>query len=154
MNKVLAIDPGNIESAYCVFEEKKPVKFGKMENADFKEVVLREYAGNGYDVVIENIACFGMPVGRETFDTCRWIGRFQEVASRWGIEPILIDRPDVKTYLCGKRNATDANVCQTVRDRFGQKGTKKNPGLLFGMSKDMWQACAVGIVYLETKHGR
>lgn len=152
MKKILAIDPGNIESAYCLFEDNMPIKFGKLENLEFKKI-LAKYVSSGYEIVIENVACFGMPVGKTTFETCRWIGRFEEVAEIWRGKITLIDRPDIKLYLCGKRGAKDSNVIQTMKDRFGDKGTKKKPGTLYGISGDQWQALACGVTYLETTNG-
>ena len=41
MSKILAIDPGNIESAYCIIDSDTytPIKFGKVEN----EMLLYEF---------------------------------------------------------------------------------------------------------------
>ena len=33
--RILAIDPGNIESGYCVLSGYSPVKFGKISNDGF-----------------------------------------------------------------------------------------------------------------------
>jgi hypothetical protein len=77
--QILAIDPGNEESAYTVIDSEtyRPVEFGKERNS---RVLARAIAdGHKYDeAVIEMVASYGMPVGKEVFETCVWIGRFHQ----------------------------------------------------------------------------
>lgn len=149
--KIIAIDPGSTESAYCLYDtvEKKPIKFAKIPNG----VLIDGLKGVDAEVcVIEMIACYGMPVGAEVFNTCCWIGRFED---RWymrGISfgsPIRILRRDVKMHLCNSVKAKDGNISQALRDRFGEKGTKKSPGLLYGISKDCWAALALAVTWAD-----
>ena len=77
--KILAIDPGDKQSAYCFIdsEDLRPLRFGKEQNA----VVLLILQLEAYDfVVIERLASYGMPVGRNVFETCEWVGRFTPVS--------------------------------------------------------------------------
>jgi len=75
-------------------------------------------------------------------------GRFTEkIENKAGITVKYIYRKDEKMDLCGTMKANDANISQALRDRFGEKGTKKNPGWFFGFYKDVWQAYAVGITF-------
>jgi hypothetical protein len=101
----------------------------------------------GHQLGIEMIACYGMPVGAEVFETCIWIGRFIE---RWGSHAFYIYRKDVKLHLCGQARAKDANVRQALIDRYGSSqkkaiGTKKAPGPLYGISSHVWSALGVAI---------
>lgn len=80
---ILAIDPGNAQSGWCIIDREtmKPQDFGKTDNnelLDSFERLIRVYQVDV--VVIEMVACYGMPVGREVFETCVWIGRFTEKA--------------------------------------------------------------------------
>ena len=154
--KILAIDPGNIESGFVVLEhdgEKilRVLHKGKVENGDLLARVYK--TPKEWDVAIEMVASYGMAVGAEVFDTCVWIGRFLEAAQGRRIERIL--RREEKYYLCGNLSAKDSNITQALVDRFapGQpnrgKGTKKNPGFFYGFSKDMWAAMAVGVTYFD-----
>ena len=84
-----------------------------------------------YDVlVIEMIASYGMPVGKEVFETCVWIGRFKELAIIRNIKVEYIYRKDEKMNLCQSMKAKDSNIRQALIDRFGIVGTKKNPRLV------------------------
>lgn len=149
---ILAIDPGNIESAYCVIEEEtyKPIEFGKINNEDL--IIKIDFLIEKYDifaVVIEMIASYGMAVGASVFDTCVWIGRFYErcITKVGTIEYIY--RKDEKMNLCNSMKAKDSNIRQALIDRFGEVGTKKNPGWFYGFKKDVWAAYAVGVTYLD-----
>jgi hypothetical protein len=136
---VLAIDPGTTESAFIVWNGRV-VESGFISN---EEVNSRLFLGTFAEhdtVAIEMIASYGMPVGKETFETCVWIGRFIE---RSRIDPVLIYRKDVKMHLCQSMRAKDANISQALRDKHGEKGTKDKPGPLYGVSKHVWAALAV-----------
>ena len=41
-------------------------------------------------------------------------------------------------------------IRQALIDRFGDKGTRKDPGKLYGFKHDMWQALAISTYVLET----
>lgn len=112
------------------------------------------YNQNVYKIdklVIEMIASYGMPVGKEVFETCVWIGRFVELARLQNIDVEYIYRKDEKMNICHSMKAKDSNIRQALIDRFGPVGTKKNPGWFYGFKADIWSAYAVGITYLDMK---
>lgn len=165
MTSILAIDPGNLESAYALIDtaDRRPVQFGKVSNAE----LLADLRGGRAPqlvfadvdlVAIEMVASYGMPVGREVFDTCVWVGRFLETVSRWSpaTEVRLVFRQPVKLHHCGSSKAKDSNIVQALVDRFapGQpnkgKGTKAAPGWFYGFAKDVWQAYALGVYVADT----
>ena len=153
---VLAIDPGNEESAWVLYDGTRPVKFAKEPNSDAHRTL--RLAGLGVDhVAIEMIASYGMPVGREVFDTCRFIGRLEEVASIKGVPSTLVYRQEVKLHLCQSARANDGTIRQALLDRWGGKamamGKKAAPGPLYGVSGDVWAALAVAVTWWETKRG-
>ena len=149
--KILAIDPGNIESAYCVIDSKtyKPLGFNKIKNETLEVGFWNQNQYKIDKLVIEMIASYGMAVGKEVFETCVWIGRFVELASLQAIEVEYIYRKDEKMNLCHSMKAKDSNVRQALIDRFGKVGTKKNPEWFYGFKKDIWSAYAVGVTYLD-----
>lgn len=156
---IFAIDPGDVFSGYVIVEHDgssivRVTDKGKIEND--KIFPLLDITAP-YDLAIEMVASYGMPVGKEVFNTCVWIGRFMEAArSKKNVQKIdLIYRKEEKLLLCGKLTAKDSNITQALVDRFapGQtnkgKGTVKNPGFFHGFSKDMWAAMAVATVFFD-----
>ena len=152
--KILAIDPGNIESAYALVETDGPniriLQADKVPNEEMLSVVRTSFA----DVmVLEMVACYGMPVGREVFDTCVWIGRFWQADEYNRVE--LIYRREEKMNLCRNAAAKDANIMRALIDRFAThdlrsgKGTKKTPDFFYGFRKDMWAAFAVAVTWID-----
>lgn len=156
---IFAIDPGNELSAYVILGENlRPTEFGKITNDEMIGVIkdtfspFSPFAHEGCRFAIEMIGHYGtgMPAGKTVFDTCVWIGRFvQEYCSICKEEPTFIMRKDEKMNLCGNMKAKDSNIRQALIDRFGVVGTKKNPGWFYGVSKDVWQAIAVGVTYYD-----
>lgn len=146
---ILAIDPGNEYSAYAVLDDSlKPITFGKITNdeliAKLEATADCEWPGIDH-LAIEMVACYGMPVGKEVFETCVVIGRIAQIAKNLHIQYIY--RKDEKMNLCGSMRAKDANIRQALIDRFGPVGTKKNKGWFYGVSKDVWSAVAVGVTF-------
>lgn len=149
--RVLAIDPGPTQSAWVLLQSDGFVRdFGITDNRDVRAMLrMRSYSPSV--VVLEMIASYGMPVGREVFDTCVWIGRFIESAM---VPHILMFRREVKLHLCNSARAKDANVRQALLDRYGpgrQKamGTKAKPGPLYGVRKDVWAALGVAVTFMD-----
>jgi hypothetical protein len=130
----------------------KPLNAGKLPNEDLQ----REVGNLSIDVcaaAIEMVASYGMAVGREVFETCVWIGRFAETirtGSGGTLFADLVDRRDVKLHHCHSAKAKDANVRQALIDRFGDKGTKSNPGWFYGFKADVWQAMALAVYVADT----
>lgn len=150
---VLAIDPGTDQSGWCVFDGGEVMASGVMPNDEMLEYVKRRHFEiNGHRLAIEMIASYGMPVGREVFETVRWIGRFQQA---WHSPELVtfVYRKDVKLHLCGVLKAKDANIRQALLDRFPrtgggktpQVGTKTAPGPLYGVASHAWAALAVAV---------
>jgi hypothetical protein len=154
--RLLAIDPGNIDSAYVIFDtaDLRPIEFGKVPNFAVLDVAA-DFTG---PLAIEMIASYGMPVGVEVFETCVWVGRFIQAHNAADGAAELIYRKPVKRHFCGTDQAKDPNVVQALRDRFapGQpnygKGTKADPGWFYGFAADVWQAYAVGVYFADTRY--
>jgi len=152
--RVLAIDPGNEQSAWLKFncDSKKIVDFGYDDNASLRSKMGSTYWNQDIDhLAIEMIASYGMAVGKTVFDTCVWIGRFIEVANRPFTQ---VYRKDVKMHLCNSMRAKDAHIRQALIDKFGPQGKKSDPGPTFGISGDVWAALGVALTYAETVYKR
>ena len=143
--RVLAIDPGTHESGYCLYEDGRVITSGVMDNGDLLKIV----ADDRSDVLaIEKVVSYGRAVGQEVFDTCEWAGRFRQV---WGApdETLSVTRLQVKKALGLAGSANDAAVNARLRERLGEKGTKANPGPLYGVKSHAW--AALGVAYTAAK---
>jgi len=137
---ITAIDPGTHESAIITFDGSSVTDAAILKNDELLSLV-RNQIGTGY--AIEMIASYGMPVGREVFETCLLIGRLQEAIHKCLGTSRLVYRRDIKIWLCGTSRAKDANVTQALKDKYGVPGTKANPGMLYGIKSHLWSALAV-----------
>lgn len=154
---ILAIDPGNTHSGFAVIRmpDFKLLDFGKVENDKLMDIIA--LCSDHVDAAaIEMVASYGMAVGRDVFETCVWIGRFQQALIFYGQGNInFIYRKDEKLRLCGSLKAKDTNIRQELINRYAKhdfksgKGVKANPDTFYGVAKDAWQAIAVGVTYYE-----
>lgn len=146
---ILAIDPGTTESGWCIYHKGAVIGSGVSPNAEMLQRIQISLADR---LCIEMIASYGMAVGREVFETCVWIGRFQQTF-RDPEKVELVYRREVKLHLCGTAKAKDANVRQALLDSFPrtgggktpQIGTKGQPGPLYGVSSHAWAALGVAV---------
>lgn len=155
---IFAIDPGDVESGFAIIRMPDFVlcEFGKIKNEELLEMVENYSHANAVDVfAFEMIASYGMPVGKSVFETCVWIGRFIQVINHK--KHTFVYRKEEKLCLCGSLKAKDSNIRQALIDRYAKhdfktgKGVKKNPDTFYGVSKDAWQAIAVGVTCYENR---
>ncbi len=157
MTRLLAIDPGPEMSQWLVYDlrERRPTAWAHESN----ELVLRRLDSiSANRMAIESVESFGMAVGKETFETAYWVGRFDE---RWRNMhsrsiPVRVFRSTVKSHLCHSQKATDTNVRRALIDLHGPTeavvvGRKTCPGVLYGISKHAWSALAVAVTVADTR---
>jgi hypothetical protein len=139
---VMAIDPGTTESAVVVWNGNEILQHYK----DSNDIVRRDVIASrmNHRIVVEMIASYGMPVGKTTFQTVLWIGRYIEAALPY-CEIELIYRQEIKLFFCKQARAKDAHVRQALIDRYGEPGKKASPGLTYGLKADQWQAFALAV---------
>jgi len=155
MSTTLAIDPGCFESAYVIVIDANrcPLEIDKLPNEKLIDRLanLPTTHYNLGQVAIEEVVSYGMPVGREIFETVHWAGRMYQILAEQGYMPQRIGRQKVKLHHCHSSKANDGNVRQALVDRFapGQpnhgKGTAANPGWFYGFRADIWQAYALAV---------
>ena len=164
MGYILAIDPGNKESAFCLLgPDLRPLRFAKQYNdiafcsmcdalIEIKDEIV---SMDEIPVAIEWIQCFGMPVGDEVIETAAWAGKLEDRFQQTGFHTVRIKRTDEKMAICHSTRANDATIKQALVDRFASgvpnhgKGSKKEPGWFYGFRADIWSAYAVGVTYYE-----
>ena len=146
---ILAIDPGPIQSACVAWDGETVGIFGKQDNAAVLSLLNNCYHDH---LVVEMVACYGMAVGKDVFETAYWIGRFCQ-ASNTSYDRVY--RMDVKMHLCHSARAKDSNITQALIDRFAYgvrnkgKGVKADKGFFYGFKADIWQAFALAVTWWD-----
>lgn len=135
---IFAIDPGPKLSAYLIWNGSHILEKDILENYDLR--CLLGTRNDSARLVIEWIESYGLAVGKEVFETCKWCGRFEEA---YHGEVGYLTRKEIKIHHCHTSRANDSNVRTALIDRFGEPGTKKAPGLTYGLKKDLWSAFAI-----------
>ena len=150
---ILAVDPGTTKSGWVMLHDGRVAGSGVKDNAELlADIQLHSAFPPRTILALEMIASYGMAVGREVFETCVWIGRFQQAWS----DPTAVRRiyrQTVKLHLCNSPKAKDGNVRQALIDRFPatgggkvpQIGTKDQPGPLYSVSSHAWAALGVAV---------
>ncbi|MAT51524.1 MAG: hypothetical protein CMK32_10115 [Porticoccaceae bacterium] len=159
--RVVGVDPGTWQSAWAWIDGTEVIEHGYCANEDLLQMIRDRYFGES-ELAIEMVASYGLAVGSSTFETVRWIGRFQEAyeLGSSGTPAKLLYRkqdsegiPAILLHICKNSRAGDSNVRQAIIDMYEptgggkvpQVGTKKNQGPLYGISSHVWQALAVAI---------
>lgn len=179
---VIGIDPGPEKSGVVVFNASSNEVIWSADDLDNKVVLVQLREGGWWphamtvDVVfVETIEAMGLTVGKSTFQTMKWVGRFIEawegVGANCGGGGVIyeVSRGDEKVFLCGavtfrnpstgkSKAVSDAQIKAAIKDKFpatgGGKnpvvGTKRKPGPLYGVKGHAWSALAVALTGLET----
>lgn len=151
MSPIFALDPGTHETGFVMLNGAAVVSSGVIPNQEMLDWILSFSPPPviHYKLAIEMIASYGMPVGAEVFETCVWVGRFQQA---WHTPKAVrkVYRKEVKLHLCGSPRAKDANVRQALLDKLGPQGTKKQPGPTYGVKSHAWAALGVAVTAAET----
>jgi hypothetical protein len=145
---VLAIDPGLEKSGFVVWDGGSVLASGIEDN----DWILRRIRNSNNPIVCEMIASYGMAVGKSVFETCVWIGRFQEACLVAGSPWNILYRLDVKLHVCKSPKAKDGNIRQALLDRIGPVGTLKNQGPLFGVKSHIWAALALAVTFFDKQN--
>lgn len=151
---LLAIDPGNERSALVWFdtEAQRVLHKCKVPN-DHALQLLDDWPDQPVadHLAIEMAESFGAKVWSQVFTTVLWTGRFVQA---WDDDFTLVTRRQVKLAITGSPRAKDGQIRQCLIDRWGGKdvaiGTKKQPGQLFGVTADCWQALAIAVTWADT----
>lgn len=142
--RVLALDPGPLESGFCYYGGGAAIEAGVRPN----EALLQQLHDETGVVAIEMVASYGMPVGREVFETCVWIGRFQQACV--APEAVLkVPRLAVKLHWCHSARATDATIWQAILDRFGGPLAARKGGPLAMIRSHARAALALAITVAD-----
>lgn len=135
--RVLAIDPGPTSSAFVVYDGRI-LEHDELANDALLARLIERNFGTEYVTVIEQIEGFGLPVGRELFETVWWSGRFAQASRPFERMP----RKVVKRHLCGRINTKDRDVRLALATRFGG-------GFPKGFVSHRFAALAVAVTWID-----
>jgi hypothetical protein len=143
---ILGIDPGHEQSAAVLVHDDYGIEWAsKMDNA-LLLATLNPYHVEA--VALECLQSYGMPVGRETFETAYWIGRYWQAFEAKLVPVHLYPRPKIVRAITGSQ-CGDAALRAALLQRFG--GDKKGEPLypLKGQGSDKRSAYAVAVYHLD-----
>lgn len=146
---IAAIDPGNVQSALVCWDGETVLFKAIFPNAEIFNWLVDD-AGACSVLLIEQISCYGMPIGATVLESVFWIGRFYTAGSGSG-ERHRITRQTIKGHHCRSMSANDSNIRRALLDKYGEQGTKKAPGVTHGLKKDLWAAFALATYWTETE---
>lgn len=154
--RLLAIDPGNVESAYVVMDRdtQKPLEHEKVGNEELEKRLLGGELEFD-EAVIEVISSYGLPVGKDVHQTCMEIGRLSAIVESLGKKMYGCYRRDVKLHLTGIASSKDVNVRAALIEMYAKhdfkngKGTKDNPDWWYKFRADEWAAAGLAVCYIQ-----
>lgn len=147
---VMGIDPGPTHSAYAlVRQDYSLVRAAKVPNA---QIAVEDRYSDSLDglvhVAIEGIACYGRPVGRETFETAYEVGEYRALCRLAGVPCTIYARPEYANAIAGCGKVTDAMLYQALRLRFGG-ANKGEPLYALKGESDLRSAYAIAVYWLD-----
>ena len=102
-------------------------------------------------IAMEWMESFGKVVGRHVIQTVFQSGRIvSECRCPW----VPVTRKQAKLHLTGKSNTGDKQIRAALIHRYGDKGTKRNPGPLYGFNNHLWAALAVAVTCADLFESR
>lgn len=153
--RILGIDPSPTGATWALLDDEGNVFRAATEPIDEILEWLRDMKFQT-EVAIEMPASYGMAVGVEVFETCEIVGRLHQASLLRGMPVYRYYRNTIKLHMCGQSNANDANIRQSLIDRYGPTkelaiGRKATPGPLYGFAADDWAALAVAVTHLDRR---
>jgi hypothetical protein len=147
--RILAIDPGNIESGVVIWDGSNVILSGVFLNTTLNDAILQRMYK--YDIaLIENLTHQGRAkVGKEVFETARYIGYLERCFENVSKYYQLISRNDVKMHHCRTSKANDSDVRTALLKKY-PKGNVKSPGVTYLVKYHAWQALAIATYYSES----
>ena len=149
MIRVFAIDPGPQVSGYCVWDGEKILEFGNPDNEWLLNYLLDRGLMSRVRLAIEKIVPQSK-MGASTIDTVFWAGRFYQAYKMPGEPVLLVPRAKVKLHHLHSESGCDSDIIYTLTQRFRGKGTKKSPGLTYGLTSHAWQAFALAVYVYDS----
>jgi hypothetical protein len=150
---VIGLDPGPEFSGTILWDGHRILeKYYHDTDRTLQWLYAMRHGDNPPMLVLEKVVSYGMILGQTTLETIYCSGRFAEAYGNHMV--YRMPRLEVKQHICHNGGAKDGNIRQAIIDRLGGKdkaiGKKASPGVLYGVSGDLWAALALAITFLDT----
>lgn len=149
---IVAVDPGSESSGWVLYEPggtpRVVLSRADEPNASVLSMLRALRASGGADLfAVETFQPRGQPLYSQLVTTAIWTGRFIEA---WGgADFVCVPREQAKRVLLGTTKGSDGNVRAALIDMHGgvavAVGSKKAPGVLYGVKSHAWAALAVAV---------
>jgi hypothetical protein len=158
MSAIIGIDPGSDKSAMVIWDTRGQKIISHIWDTNSK--IERRLSVERHVctvLAVEYPYLFGKKVWQQVIDTAFVIGRFvktfeptygEEVSNRM---IYYINSNAWRIFISGQRGAKDSAVKQAIMSKYGGKGTKDNPGILYGIADHEWDALSV-CLYTENTY--
>jgi hypothetical protein len=155
---ILAIDPGETESHFVIWDTTQVKKAWSGDNEDLLRILrdyTKDYLYPDLFIAVEGYNPRGQRLGHNALSTIEWYTRFfqcvRETSPR--LPCSIVRRAEVWKHITGKGSGVgDSEIMHTLIDRFGDKPTKKRPNKVYGDIKlrgDQWQAFALAVTVAD-----
>lgn len=141
MSLIVGIDPNQRRTAVVVLHDHKIVTSEFVDNSEVFDWITPYLKDALFG--IEAFKSQGKPVGQSVFETCYVLGMIAGYIKNNGGTFQLVHRNVLKKCIVERTIANDAQVSAKLREIYGGKGTKSNPGNTYHVVYDQWQALAV-----------
>jgi len=142
---IAAFDPGPKRTGMSIWDGDRVIFHDTVPNDALLDSLRKP--GSGIPpraiVAVERLHPYGCRVGPETFQTIEFFGAICECLKDFDM--VRVYRREVKSHWLGKASGNDADIRRAMYERFGEPGTKKDPGFLYGIKPDALQSLALGI---------
>jgi hypothetical protein len=149
---IAAIDPGNVRSALVCWDGSNVLFKAIWPNAEIFNWLVDD-DGACSILLIEQVTCYGMPIGKTTLETVFWIGRFY-TAGAGCAERHRIARQTIKGHHCGRMSSNDSNIRAAMIAKYEHalQRCKTSAGTVYGLKRDLWAAFALATYWTETEN--
>jgi hypothetical protein len=148
--KLLAIDPGTLQSGWVLFDGASVIHSGTTSNDEVLMACYSQAAGHAQCLAIEEPEGMGQIASHALLRAAWAGGGFERAWPRLARSPLRITRRMVVSELLRpatvKGKSQDSRIRQALIDRVGEPGTKRAPGPTYGVSSHAWSALAVAVV--------
>lgn len=156
VQRILGVDPGTYQSGWLLWDipTESVVQTGIDDNVLCQYTLFDPMTDPETQpptiMALEDVGFQAKRVGQEVFTTCKWIGRFTERALSRHVPVLYMGRAgQINPVLIGVASGSVSDLWNALKHRYGDPGSKKHPGKLYGIRDHMRPALAVAVACMD-----